>query len=61
MLLLCFQNLLPVCAQTEQENMERYWNYRDRYKKWFIKIGKDAGESINLMQKNNFKKVFVLN
>ena len=60
MLLLCVQNSLPAIAQTtEQQYMERYWNYRDRYKKWFVKIGKDASESINLMEKINFKKVFV--
>ena len=51
MLLLCFQNSLPAIAQTtEQQYMERYWNYRDRYKKWFVKIGREAGESINLTE-----------
>ena len=33
-------------AQTPTENLEKYWNYRDRFKKYFIKIGTEGGESI---------------
>lgn len=38
--LLCINLSFPALAQTtEQVNLEKYWNYRDRFRKWFIKIG----------------------
>jgi hypothetical protein len=33
-------------SQTEQDLQKKYWNYRDRYKKHFVKIGREQGESI---------------
>ncbi|HOZ82235.1 MAG TPA: hypothetical protein PLU85_11920 [Bacteroidia bacterium] len=42
--------IAAIAQTTEQQYMERYWNYRDRYKKWFVKIGREAGESINLTE-----------
>jgi hypothetical protein len=44
--------LLPeYFAQTAPENLEKYWNYRDRFKKYFVKIGSSAGESILAQQR----------
>jgi hypothetical protein len=33
-------------SQTEKDLMKKYWDYRDRYKKHFVKIGAKEGESI---------------
>ncbi|MFM9986416.1 MAG: hypothetical protein ACKVOK_14345, partial [Flavobacteriales bacterium] len=33
-------------SQTAQENLDKYWAYRERLKKNFLKIGNDNGESI---------------
>lgn len=33
-------------SQTENELQKKYWNYRDRYKKHFTKIGREQGESV---------------
>lgn len=32
-------------AQTATTNKQKYWDYRDRFKKWFIKAGRLTGES----------------
>lgn len=37
---------LPTLAQTPEENLSKYWNYRDRLRKNFLKIGSLPGESI---------------
>jgi len=51
-LLCCLINYqLP--AQSEAENLERYWNYRDRFRKWFVKIGKDAGEGMAIHSRDD--------
>ena len=52
----CLLYALIVPAQSSQENLEKYWNYRDRFKKYFVKLGSDAGEGLQLTQrcsKNN--------
>jgi hypothetical protein len=33
-------------SQTNQENLDKYWSYRDRLRKDFLKIGNEKGESI---------------
>lgn len=33
-------------AQSQEENIKKYWNYRDRLRKDFLKVGNDPGESI---------------
>lgn len=33
-------------SQSESENLKKYWNYRDRLKKYFLKIGSGPGESL---------------
>ena len=33
-------------AQTEQENLKKYWNYRDKFQKQFVRIGSAQGNSI---------------
>jgi hypothetical protein len=33
-------------SQTEKDLMKKYWDYRDRYKKHFVKIGIKNGESM---------------
>jgi hypothetical protein len=38
----CFQ----ICAQSEIDNLNKYWAYRDRLRKNFLKVGSDQGESI---------------
>ena len=35
-----------VHGQTPDQNLEKYWKYRDRFKKNFINIGPDQGQSI---------------
>ena len=35
-------------GQTESDNLKKYWNYREKYKKNFIKIGPNKGEGINI-------------
>lgn len=46
--------LLPsvLSAQTEQENLKKYWNYRERFQKYFVKIGSDFGNSIPSSNRN---------
>lgn len=34
------------CQTIDQENLEKYWKYRDQLKKRFMRIGIDKGESI---------------
>ena len=50
--LLFFSVLLlraPILGQsTDQENLEKYWQYRDRYRQQFTKIGSEQGESLPL-------------
>jgi hypothetical protein len=47
-ILFAFAALLTLSsvAQTPQENLDKYWKYRDRLRKDFLKIGDDNGESI---------------
>jgi hypothetical protein len=33
-------------CQSEPENMKKYWNYRDRLKKYFLKIGNGQANSL---------------
>ncbi len=42
-LFLSFSNLL---AQGDQKNIEKYWNYRERFLNGFISIGMERGESV---------------
>lgn len=44
-LALFFSKLMCV-AQTDHENQDKYWKYRERLKNKFVKIGPQAGESI---------------
>ena len=37
---------LTTFGQTEAGNLKKYWDYRDRLKKYFMKIGNGPGESI---------------
>ncbi len=39
-------------GQPELARLQNYWNYRDRYKKWFVKIGPDYGEGIPVSRRN---------
>lgn len=39
-------------AQSETENLRKYWNYRDRFRKYFIWIGSGEGRSL-VMANNN--------
>ena len=52
-LLLIIILLLPqyYYAQSPQENLEKYWNYRDRLKKYFVKLGADQGEGVMLINR----------
>ena len=45
LLLILFSSLF-VQAQTPEENLHKYWKYRDRLRKDFLKIGNLPGESI---------------
>jgi hypothetical protein len=40
-------------AQNEEENLKKYWNYRDRYLKQFVKVGSNEGEGINCINIDN--------
>lgn len=42
---LIFSNVL-FCQGADQENLEKYWKYRDQLRKRFMKIGQNDGESI---------------
>jgi hypothetical protein len=33
-------------AQQDETNLDKYWTYRDRFRKNFIKVGSDQGESL---------------
>jgi hypothetical protein len=47
--LVCFAlvtMLSHLISQTPQANLDKYWTYRERLKKNFLKIGNDNGESI---------------
>ncbi len=47
--LVCFAlvtMLSHLISQTPQANLDKYWAYRERLKKNFLKIGNDNGESI---------------
>jgi len=37
-------------CQDDQNNQFKYWNYRDRLKKDFLKVGDEHGESIPYCQ-----------
>lgn len=38
---------IPFCfAQTPKKNLEKYWSYRERFLKGFVRIGDNKGESI---------------
>lgn len=37
-------------SQTEKDLLKKYWDYRDRYKKHFVKIGREAGESVPISE-----------
>lgn len=39
-------------AQSETENLRKYWNYRDRFRKYFTWIGSGEGRSL-VMANNN--------
>ena len=61
--IVCVALLLPflsnfVEAQTEKENLEKYWNYRDKFRKFFVKNGTEDGAGIPILQSeiitNNF-------
>jgi hypothetical protein len=36
----------PLFAQTDQENLDKYWAYRDRLVRNFLKVGKEQSESL---------------
>lgn len=36
---------LKTFSQTNNTNKQKYWDYRDRFKKWYINISKDPGGS----------------
>ena len=40
-------------GQNEQENLKKYWNYRDKYHKQFVKIGLGDGKSISAANIDN--------
>jgi hypothetical protein len=46
--LLIFLQLFSMClmAQTDQINQDKYWGYRDRLVRNFMKVGKEAGHSL---------------
>jgi hypothetical protein len=39
---------LNLRAQNDQENLKKYWNYREKYKKNFVRIGPSQGEGVNI-------------
>jgi hypothetical protein len=39
---------LNLKAQNDQENLKKYWNYREKYKKNFVRIGPNRGEGVNI-------------
>ncbi len=41
-----------VHGQTPEQNLDKYWKYRDRFKKNFINIGKAQGQSIPMSARN---------
>ena len=42
-------------AQTDQKNLDKYWKFRESFKKDFIRIGKEQGESLT-MNRRGFRK-----
>lgn len=45
--LLTLQLSLKSNAQTPDENLKKYWNYRGKFQKHFVRIGNAPGNSIN--------------
>ncbi|MBL0047041.1 MAG: T9SS type A sorting domain-containing protein [Bacteroidetes bacterium] len=46
--ILCLFNFLNTQAQTENENLMKYWNYRNKFKSQFVSIGPLKGMGINI-------------
>lgn len=44
---------LNITAQTAEENLKKYWNYRDKFQKQFVKIGALPGNGINFAAIDN--------
>jgi hypothetical protein len=34
-------------------NLKKYWNYRDKFQKYFVKLGKNPGNGINISNIDN--------
>ena len=47
-LLLVNFSVQPLFSQSESENLRKYWNYRDRFHNYFVKIGSGPGNSIQV-------------
>jgi hypothetical protein len=41
-----------VTAQTEQENLDKYWHYRQRFNQYFMYVGDKPGESLVVCTRN---------
>ena len=42
-----------VKAQTPDINLKKYWNYRDKFQKHFVVIGKEQGKGLNVSNIDN--------
>ncbi|MEW6468677.1 MAG: T9SS type A sorting domain-containing protein [Bacteroidota bacterium] len=45
---------LSQISQQEIENHKKYWNYRDRFKKFFVHIGSQAGDGIPIANRDKY-------
>jgi hypothetical protein len=58
---LLFKSLIVVITFTsmakgqtpDEYNLKKYWNYRDKFQKHFVKIGKNPGNGINISNIDN--------
>ena len=53
-ILLLTNSILPcvLIAQTEQENRDKYWHYRQRFNQYFMYVGDKSGESLVVCNRN---------
>ena len=49
LLIILISNVMAICAQTPQKNLEKYWNYRERLREKFIVISQNVeDEGVNI-------------
>ena len=55
-LIIIFCLLKSVSAQYDNENLKKYWYYRNRLLNYFVQVGPDAGESLVADIRNKMHK-----